>query len=180
MAKLDAEIEEQMRPFLAQLTRRDQLPGINQRIAQVIVAEVGADLSPFADAGHLASWAGLCPGNNERAGKRKSGKTHKGSVWLRRALIEAAQGAAHTKDKYFAALYHRLAGRCGKKRALVAVAHSLLVTGYYLITRQRDYQDLGANYFDERNQQAVMRRAVKRLEQLGFQVQLQPCTVMAT
>jgi transposase len=180
MAKLDAEIEEQMRPFLAQLTRWDQLPGINQRIAQVIVAEVGADLAPFADAGHLASWAGLCPGNNERAGKRKRGKTHKGSVWLRRALIEAAQGAAHTKDKYFAALYHRLAGRRGKKRALVAVGHSLLVTGYYLITRQRDYQDLGANYFDERHQQAVMRRAVKRLEQLGFQVQLQPCIGMAT
>ena len=133
IAKLDGELEEQMRPFVAELARWDQLPGINQRIAQIIVAEVGADLAPFATADHLASWAGICPGNNESAGKRKSGKTRKGNLWLRRALIEAAHGAARTKEKYFAALYHRLAGRRGKKRALVAVAHSLVVTGYHLL-----------------------------------------------
>jgi transposase len=174
IAKLDGEIEEQMRPFVAELARWDQLPGINQRIAQIIVAEVGADLAPFATADQLASWAGLCPGNNESAGKRKSGKTRKGNVWLRRALIEAAHGAARTKKSYFAALYHRLAGRRGKKRALVAVAHSLVVTGYHLITRNQDYQDLGPNHFDERNKEAVLRRTLKRLAQLGYQVELKP------
>ncbi len=174
IAKLDAEIAEQIRPFQAAVDRWDQLPGINQRSGQVIVAEVGADLKPFADGAHLASWGGICPGNQESAGKRQSGKTRKGSKWLRRALVEAAHGAARTKNTYFATLYHRLAGRRGKKRAWVAVGHSLLVTGYTLITRQVDYQDLGANYFDELNKEAVKRRTVKRLEQLGFQVELKP------
>jgi len=174
ISKLDHEIEEQMHPFQAAIDRWDQLPGINQRNAQVIVAEAGADLKAFADAAHLASWGGMCPGNHESAGKRKSGKTHKGSVWLRRALIEAAHGAARTKNKYFSSLYHRLVGRRGKKRAIVAVGHSLLVTGYYMITRNRDYQDLGPNYLDERNKESVKRRMVKRLEQLGYQVELKP------
>ncbi len=163
-----------MRPFQAAVDRWDQLPGINQRVAQVIVAEAGADLKPFTDGEHLASWAGMCPGNQESAGKRRSGKTHKGSPWLRRALVEAAHGASRTKNKYFSGLYHRLVGRRGKKRALVAVGHSLSVTGYYLITRGQDYHDLGANYLDERNKEAVQRRMVKRLEQLGFQVELKP------
>jgi transposase len=179
LAKLDAEIAEQMRPFEAEVMRWDQLPGINRRIAEVLIAEVGADLKPFQDAQHLASWAGMCPGNNESGGKRKSGRTRKGSVWLRRALVEAAHGAARSKTKYFSGLYHRLAGRRGKKRALVAVAHSLLVTGFHMITRQQDYKDLGANYFDERNKEAVKRRAVKRLEQLGFQVELKPVVAAA-
>jgi len=174
IAQLDAEITEQIRPFQAAVDRWDQLPGINQRGGQVIVAEVGADLKPFADGAHLASWGGMCPGNQESAGKRQSGKTHKGDKWLRRALVEAAHGAARTKNSYFATLYHRLAGRRGKKRAWVAVGHSLLVTGYTLITRQVDYQDLGANYFDELNKDAVKRRTIKRLEQLGFQVELKP------
>ena len=174
IAQVDAEITEQIRPFQAAVDRWDQLPGINQRGGQVIVAEVGADLKPFADGAHLASWSGMCPGNQESAGKRQSGKTHKGDKWLRRALVEAAHGAARTKNSYFATLYHRLAGRRGKKRAWVAVGHSLLVTGYTLITRQVDYQDLGANYFDELNKEAVKRRTVKRLEQLGFQVELKP------
>lgn len=177
ISRLDEEIEEQMRPFDDVLARWDQLPGINTRIAQIIVAEVGTDLKQFEDAAHLASWAGLCPGNHESAGKRKSGKTRKGSRWLRRALTEAAHGAARTKNKYYNALYHRLVGRRGKKRAVVAVAHSLLVTGYHLVTRQRDYEDLGHNYFDERNREAVRRRAVRRLEQLGFQVSLTPSPV---
>lgn len=172
IAKLDAELEEQMRPFQAALSRWDQIPGINLRVAQVILAEVGTDLKQFEDAEHLASWAGMCPGNDESGGKRKSGRTRKGSVWLRRALVEAAHGAARTKDKYFKNLYHRLAGRRGKKRAIVAVGHSLLVTGYYMLTRGQDYEDLGANYFDERNQEMVKRQAVKRLEKLGFLVEL--------
>ena len=172
MARLDAQIEEQMRPFEASLQCWDSLPGINRRIAEILVAEVGADLKPFASAEQLASWAGMCPGNKQSGGKRFSGKTRKGSKWLRRALIEAAHGAAHTKAKYFQAQYRRLAARRGKQRAAVAVGHSLLVTGFHLITKQLAYQDLGANYFDERDREAVKRRAVQRLEKLGFQVQL--------
>ena len=177
IARLDQQIAEQMRPFAAALAAWDSLPGINQRIAEIVVAEIGADLQPFEDAEHLASWAGMCPGNNESAGKRYSGKTRKGSPWLRRALVEAAHGAARTKHKYFQALYRRLAARRGKQRALIAVGHSLLVTGYYLITRQTKYEDLGGNYFDERDREAVKRRAVKRLEKLGYQVQLVPAAV---
>lgn len=172
IAKLDAEIAEQMRPFEATLDRWDQLPGINRRLAQIIVAEAGPDLSAFGDAAQLASWAGMCPGQNESGGRRKTGRTRKGSKWLRRALIEAAHGAARTKDKYFQALYRRLASRRGKQRAAVAVGHSLLVTGYYMITRDRDYHDLGPNYFDERDREAVKRRAVKKLVQLGYHVEL--------
>jgi transposase len=179
IAQLDHEIEEQMRPFAAALATWDSLPGINQRLAEIIVAEIGADLEPFENADQLASWAGMCPGNHESAGKRKSGRTRKGSPWLRRALIEAAHGAARTKHKYFQALYGRLAARRGKQRAAVAVGHSLLVTGYYLITRQTTYQDLGGNYFDERDREAVKRRAVRRLERLGYRVELAPIAVPA-
>jgi transposase len=175
--RLDTQIAEQMRPFQAALDRWDSLPGINRRLAEIIVAEVGADLKPFEDAEHLASWSGMCPGNKASAGKRLSGKTRKGSKWLRRALVEAAHGAARTKNKYYQALYHRLVPRRGKQRALVAVGHSLLVTGYYLITRQQTYHDLGANYFDERDREGVKRRAVRRLEQLGYQVNLMPAAV---
>ena len=179
IAQLDAQIEEQLRPFQATLDQWDSLPGINRRLAEIIVAEIGIDLKPFEDAEHLASWAGMCPGNNESAGKRKSGKTRKGSKWLRRALTEAAHGAARTKNKYYQSLYRRLAARRGKQRAAVAVGHSLLVTGYHLITRNQTYQDLGANYFDERDREGVKRRALRRLEQLGFQVQLTPVTALA-
>ena len=174
IARLDEEVAQKMRPFDDALAIWDTLPGINRRVAEIIVAEIGADLKPFEDAPHLASWAGMCPGNNESAGKRRSGKTRKGSKWLRRALIEAAHGAAHKKNSYFQAQYHRIVSRRGKPRAAVAVGHSLLVTGYYLITRRQPYQDLGSIYFDERNREAVKRRAVRRLEQLGFQVQLTP------
>jgi len=179
MAQLDQQIQEQMRPFAAALAAWDSLPGINQRIAEIVVAEIGADLLPFEDADHLASWAGMCPGNHESAGRRYSGKTRKGSPWLRRALVEAAHGAARTKNKYFQSLYRRLAARRGKQRALVAVGHSLLITGYYLITRQTKYEDLGGNYFDERDREAVKRRAVKRLEKLGYRVDLAPIAAPA-
>ena len=179
MAQLDQEIEEQMRPFSAVLARWDTLPGINRRLAEIIVAEIGVDLEPFANAEQLASWAGMCPGNNASGGKRRSGGTRRGSPWLRRALIEAAHGAAHTKHKYFQALYRRLAARRGKQRAAVAVGHSLLVTGYYLITRQTTYHDLGGNYFDERDREATKHRAVHRLEGLGYRVQLLPAAAPA-
>jgi len=179
MRQLDVQIEEQMRPFVASLERWDSLPGINRRIAEIVVAEVGPDLAPFEDAEHLASWAAICPGNDESGGRRRSGKTRRGSPWLRRALVEAAHGAARTKNQYYQSLYRRLAARRGKQRAIVAVAHSLLVTGYYLITRERTYQDLGADYFDRRDHDAVKRRSVSRLEKLGYQVQLAPRQVAA-
>jgi len=172
MERLDQQLQDKMRPFEAELTIWDSLPGINRRIAEIVIAEVGADLKPFEDAAHLASWSGMCPGNNESGGKRRTGKTRKGSKWLRRALVEAAHGAARKKQSYFQAQYHHLAARRGKQRAAVAVGHSLLVTGYYLITRKQTYQDLGSTYFDERNRESVKRRAVRRLEQLGFQVQI--------
>lgn len=176
ITKLDQQIAEVMRPFEAEIAAWDSLPGINRRIAEIVIAEVGADLQPFANAQQLASWAGMCPGNNESAGKRKSGKTRKGSKWLRRALVEAAHGAARKKKSYYKGLYHRIAARRGTQRAAVAVGHSLLVTGFYLITRNKTYNDLGENYFDERNREQVKRRAVKRLEKLGFQVSLKPVT----
>ncbi len=121
----------------------------------------------------------MCPGNNESAGKRRKGKTRKGSKWLRRALVEAAHAAAHKKQSYFQAQYARLVRRCGKQRAAVAVGHSLLVTGYFLITHQEPYHDLGSTYFDERDREGVKRRAVRRLEQLGFQVQITLATPLA-
>lgn len=180
IAQLDTQIAEQMRPFAAALATWDSLPGINRRLAEILIAEIGPDLENFATAEHLASWAGMCPGNNQSAGKRKSGKTRKGSPWLRRALIEAAHGAANTKHKYFQALYRRLAARRGKQRAAVAVGHSLLTTGYYLITRHTTYQDLGGNYFDERDREAVKRRAVHRLEKLGYRVELLPVATLTS
>ena len=133
----------------------------------------------FPSAGHLASWAGLCPGNDESAGKRRSGRTRKGSPWLRTALVEAAQAAARTKDTYLAAQYRRLAARRGAKRAAVAVAHSLLVIVYALLTQEVTYHELGGQYFDERDRQVVQRRLVHRLEALGYAVSLQPTATPA-
>jgi transposase len=163
-----------MTPFVAQLAALDSIPGVSRRVAEVLTAEIGADMMPFASAERLAFWAGMCPGNHESAGKRKSGKTRKGSPWLRRALTEAAHGAARTKNKYLSAQYRRIAARRGSKRAILAVGHSILTISYYLLTRHTTYHDLGHNYFDERDREGVKRRAVRRLEQLGFQVTLAP------
>jgi transposase len=174
MARLDAQITELMTPYSVQLAALDSIPGISRRIAEVLIAEIGVDMAPFASAQRLASWAGLCPGNHASAGKRQSGKTRKGSPWLRRALTEAAHGAARTKKKYLSAQYHRIAARRGSKRAIWAVGHSILTISYYLLTRHTTYQDLGHNYFDERDREGVKRRAVRRLEQLGYQVTLSP------
>lgn len=173
VAQVDAQIEERMRPFEAALARLDSIPGVGRVTAQVLVAEMGSDMGRFPTAGHLASWARLCPGTNESAGKRKSSRTGHGNRWLRAALVEAAQAAARTKQTYFAALYHRLAARRGRKRAVVAVAHSILVSAYYLLQRACTYHDLGANYFDEREREATVRRAVQRVERLGYKVTLE-------
>jgi transposase len=151
----------------------DSIPGVNQRSAEIFIAEVGTDMQRFPTAQHLASWVGICPGNHQSAGKQIRGTTRKGDRWLPQALIEAAQGAMRTKDTYLSAQGRRLTHRRGKKRAVVAVAHSMLIIAYHVLQRQQPYQDLGSNYFDERERSAVARQSVCRLEQLGFKVTLE-------
>ena len=177
--RLSHQIEERLRPFEQQIAWLDTIPGVNRRTAEVLWAETGGDMGRFASARHLASWAGMCPGNNESAGKRRTGRTRKGSPWLRHCLIEAAHGAAHTKNKYLTSQYHRLAARRGKKKALVAVGHSILVIAYHLLTRKEAYSDLGANYFDERDRQAVTNRCLNRLQKLGYKVTLEKMSLAA-
>ena len=177
--RLSHEIEEKLRPFEQEIVWLDTIPGMNRRTAEVLWAETGGDMSRFASARHLASWAGMCPGNNESAGKRRSGRTRKGSPWLRHCLVEAAHGAAHTKNKYLSSQYHRIAARRGKKKALLAVGHSILVIAYHLLTRKQAYADLGANYFDERDRQAVTKRCVNRLQKLGYQITLEKLSMAA-
>jgi transposase len=154
----------------------DSIPGIARWQAEVILAEIGLDMSRFPNAAHLAAWAGLAPGNNESAGKRRSGKTRPGSPILRRTLTLVAHAAARSKNTYLAAQYHRLAARRGAKRATIAVAHSIVVIIYHLLTRDEPYQDLGGNYFDERKRDSVTNRLVRRLEKLGYDVALEPKT----
>lgn len=177
--QVDAEIQERVRPFESEVALLDSIPGIAQRSAEVLLAEMGADMSRFPSHQHLASWAGMCPGSHESAGKRKSGKTRKGSPWLRATLVEAAHAAAHTKDTYLASQYQRLASRRGAKRALVAVGHSILVAAYYILCRKTPYSDLGPNYCDERRKQATEKRLVQRLEHLGYCVALTPSAAPA-
>ncbi len=170
-----AQIETHIVPFQPVADRLDTIPGVNQRVAQVIIAEIGVDMAQFPTAAHLASWAGMCPGNNESAGKHFSGRTRKGDRWLRAALGEAAAAAAGTKDTYCQAQYRRLAARRGKKPALVAVGHSLLVAAWHVINDEVSYQDLGALHFLTRVDPARQtRRLVTQLQQLGYQVQLGP------
>lgn len=177
--RLSKELEERFRPFEADIEFLDSIPGIGRQTAEVLLAEIGWDMSRFPSDKSLASWAGMCPGNNESAGKRRNGKTRKGSRWLRHALIEAAHGASRTKNKYLKTQYHRIAAHRGKKKALVAVGHSILIISYHLLTRRQSYSDLGANYFDERDRTAVQKRCIKRLEKLGYKVELQPIVFAA-
>jgi len=151
----------------------DTIPGIDRQLAEVMAAEMGIDMSRFSSEHHLASWAGVAPGNNESAGKRRSGKTPPGNAALRKGLVQAAHGAKRKKGTYLAAQYHRLAARRGKKRAIVAVAHSIVVIAYHVLSRREPYRELGGNYFDERKREAVVNRLVRRLEKLGYQVALE-------
>jgi transposase len=157
----------------------ETIPGVGTRTAEVILAEVGPDMTRFPTPGHLASWAGVCPGQNESAGKRKSGRTRQGCVWLREALIEAAHAAAHTRRTYLAAQYHRIAARRRAKRAAVAVAHTILVIVHHLLSKGEAYRDLGPNYFDERDQAGTLKRAVARITRLGYDVALTPRAIAA-
>jgi transposase len=172
--RVSGKIQEYTAPFQQEIEQLDTIPGINRTQAETLLAEVGADVSRFPTPGHLSSWAGVCPGNDESAGKRRSGKIRRGSPWLRTALVEAAHGAGRTKNTYLGAQYHRLAARRGKKKALVAVAHSILVIAYHVLTRKEPYHDLGSNYFDERDRVRIEKRLTKRLERLGYNVTLEP------
>jgi transposase len=156
------------------IARLDTIPGVGRHVAEALVAEIGSDMSRFATAHHLASWAGMCPGNHESAGKRQSGRTRKGSPWLRALLVQAAHAAARKKGTYLAALYHRLAARRGRSRAAVAVGHAILIIAYHLLRRGTEYLDLDPRRLEERDRPALERRLVSRLESFGYSVLLQP------
>lgn len=160
-------------PFAEALRLLDEIPGINARSAQNVLAEIGRTMSQFPSAKHLSSWTGICPGNNETGGHRKNQKTTSGNRWLRRALTQCAWAAAHTKNTYFSSLYRRLAARRGKKRAIIAVAHALLQVIYHVLDRRLMYEDLGSDYFDHVDAQRKARYHVKRLESLGYAVTIQ-------
>ena len=170
IAELDAYIENLLRQEQEIIDRLDDTPGINRRIAEIVIAEAGTDMNRFPNQYHFASWIGLCPGQNESAGKRKSGKTRKGNRALRSALVEAAHGAVRKKDSYYGAQYRRIAVRRGKKRALVAVAHSMAIAIYHMLKSKTPYRELGANFFDTINPVKALNRLTKRIESLGYHV----------
>jgi transposase len=167
-------IEEKLLPFVQEMDLLQTIPGIAQRTAEVLLAEVGPDLKSFPTADHLASWAGVCPGNNESAGKRRSGRTRKGNQWLRSALLQMAWAASRTKNTYLATHFRRLSARRGAKRAAIAVSHTLLVIVYHVLTRRTPYKDLGPDYLDRLVPDRLTKQLVKRLERLGHKVTLQP------
>ena len=177
IARLSAEIERVIAPLCEEVALLSTIPGVDRRTAETLIAEIGVDMSRFASSGHLASWAGMCPGNEESAGKRRSGKTRKGSKWLRSALTEAAHAAARTKGSYLSAHYARIRGRRGSKKAAIAVGHSILVICYQLLKRKVPYEDLGEDYYVRNRRcssEAHTKRLVRQLERLGHKVALEP------
>ena len=180
IAEISTTIEAQIAPLAAAVNALCTIPGIQRRTAEVIIAETGGDMSAFPTAKHLASWAGVCPGNDESAGKRRSGKTRKGSKWLRANLIEAATAASRTKETYLQAQYQRLRARRGHARAITALAHSMLVATWHILTTGEVYRDPGDDYFAKRDPERQTRRLVAHLEKLGHVVTLEPATPTAT
>ncbi|MCA1843537.1 MAG: IS110 family transposase [Actinobacteria bacterium] len=175
VAELSKQIGEATAPWKHQVELLMTIPGVGQRIAEVLIAEIGPDMGRFRTSAHLASWAAMCPGNNESAGKHRSGRTRKGSKWLRVALVEAAHAAARSKGTYLSAQYARLRGRRGPAKAAVAVGHSILVIAYHLISRDQAYSDLGADYFvDRQSKETYKNRLVRQLERMGHTVTLTP------
>ena len=177
--RFNEQIEEYCRPFEEAVVLLDTIPGVGRETAEVIVSEIGTDMSRFPTSEHLASWAGVAPGNHESAGKRYSGKTTKGNKALSAGLNQAAHAAACTRNTYLSAQYRRLAARRGKKKAIVALEHTILVIAYNLIQRKVSYQELGGDYFDKRRPEATAKRLIWRIQQLGYSVSLQPPTVLS-
>ena len=173
IARFDQQSEAACAPFEEAVRRLDTIPGIGREPAEVIVSEIGTEMSRFPTAAHVAAWVGLAPGTHESGGTRRSGRTRKGNRALRQGLVQAAHAAAHTKGTYLAAQYHRLAARRGRKKAMVAVAHSILVIAYHRIARHEPYRDLGSDYCDKQRPKATVTRLVHRLETLGYHVILQ-------
>jgi transposase len=173
LAVLEQRIQQKLQPYEAQLTLLDEIPGVDWTLAAAILAELGVDMSVFGGTSQLASWAGVCPGNNESAGKRKNSRIPKGNVYLKTALVEAATAAARTKGSYLRDKFYRLKARRGYKRAVVAVAHKILVAIYHMLSHQVGYNELGDLYLDKLNKHHVTRNLVRRLERLGYTVTLE-------
>ena len=171
---LDAEVDRVIAPFARARDRLDTITGVGKRAAECMIAEIGVDMSVFPTAAHLASWAGRCPGNNVTGGKRRSGRPTKGNRWLGEVLTECAWAAARSRDSYLSAQFWRLARRIGKKKAAMAVGHSILVIAWYLLTDDCDYAALGGDYFVRRDADRARQRAVAQLQALGYQVTLEP------
>jgi transposase len=179
VAALDQEIAARLAPFEEALARLDTIPGVGRRTAEIFLAEMGTDLSRFPSSRHLAAWTGLSPGQRESGGKRRSCPTRKGDPWLRTAAVEAAQAASRTRHSYLGAQYKRLAARRGAKKAVVAVAHTIVVIAYQLLKHGSTYQELGSQFYDERERERVVRSSVKRLEALGLKVTVEPAAAAA-
>ena len=171
---LDAEIAKRLDPERARITLLDTIPGIDHRTAEVILAEIGVDLTRFPDADHLAAWAGLAPGQNESGGKRRRARTRRGNPALRAALILAAWAASHTKTTFLGALYRRWVRRMPANKAITALAHRLLIIVYHVVVSGQPYQELGPTYHDERDRTRIVHQTVRRLARLGFRVTLEP------
>jgi len=167
-------MQEKLNPYAAQLALLDEIPGVDWTLAAVIIAELGVNMSVFESVSQLASWAGVCPGNNESAGKRKNSRIPKGNVYLKTALVEAAHAAATVKGTYLRDKFYRLKARRGYKRAAVAIAHKILVAIYHMLSQNVSYTDLGDLYLDKLNKNHLTRNLVKRLERLGYSVTLTP------
>ena len=173
IATLSQAIEEQLAPFAEAAARLQTIPGVKQRTLETIVAEIGVDMCPFPTAGHLASWAGLCPGNNASAGKRRRGRSRKGDRWLKAALVEASLAAIRVKNSRLGALYRRICRHAGHNVAIVAVAHAILEIAWHLLSQATTYRELGADYLARRTPDQTVRRHVRLLENLGYRVTLE-------
>jgi transposase len=179
LATLEQRIQQKLEPYAVQVALLQEIPGVDWTLAAVIIAELGIDMSVFQSVSQLASWAGVCPGNNESAGKRKSTRIPKGNVYLKTALVEAANAAARTKGTYLRDKFYRLKARRGYKRAAVAIAHKILVSIYHMFSQQVSYNDLGDLYLDKLNKNHLTRNLVHRLERLGYSVTLTPQQIAA-
>jgi transposase len=174
IALVQQEIQERLQPYEEAAEVLRSIPTLGEAAIATIISEIGVDMERFPSEKHLASWVGVCPGNHESAGKRLSGKTTHGNAYLRAVLCELAWVVAHTKGTYLSAFSHRVARRRGKKRAILAVAHKLLVSIYHVLQTKKPYHELGEAYFDQRERMHIEQRSIRRLEQLGYEVSLTP------